>query len=163
MTFWSNLYSAGASRGVSIGAAGDGLVVSSSRFAADAERTRAYIDALARDIASQADRLSESWRAGWTDFVTRWGGFVATTLPESELGSAWYTMLGYADEARKWRASFEAAGGHSTATPDTAPRRPEVLAPPAPAKSSSPFVWALLAGVLVAGFLFMKSGSGGEE
>lgn len=163
MTFWSNLYSAGASRGVSVGATGEGFAsVTPSRFRADVERTRAYIEALDRDIAAQTDRLSGSWRAGWTDFVTRWGGFVSDNPAEQD--REWYTCLGYAEEARKWRTSFEAAGGHSTAVPDTAPRRPEALVTPtAKASSSSPFVWALLAGVLVAGFLFMRGGKGESQ
>lgn len=157
-SFMQDLYDAGSGNGVRVGASRRaassprGPEVSGPSFRADLERTRALIESLGRDVAASA-APSASWRVAWADFLTRWSTF-AENFPTDgdysgmELENAAATLATYADEARRWAASFKIAGGALTDVPDTAPRgTPSPLE--RPAKKGIGLGW-IVAGVVAA-------------
>lgn len=155
--FMHDLYSSGLGEDVRVGgsrrrqAAAPGRPeVTGPSFRADLERTRALVDSLGRDVAAST-APSASWRVAWSDFLTRWGAF-AEAFPADgdysgmELAEAAETLTSYADEARRWAASFKVSGGALTDVPDTAPRgTPSPLE--RPAKKGIGLGW-IVAGVI---------------
>lgn len=118
------------------------------------EALRGYIEGIARDASRQAGRLSENWRAGWTDFLMRWGGFYRDAR-ESTIRRALPNLLGtydqlleYTEEAKRWAADLRAQGLERTNPPTLSlPTRPErgLLESLNPLRTSAgPFAWALL-------------------
>lgn len=157
ISFARSLYDAGAGPGWSAGAAGPTPTRASADFAA-LERVRAYVDSLGRDVTATAD-LPERWLAAWADFRDRFTGHHAAA---EEGGVDLSALRSYADEARRWRASFEAQGGRSTSLPDSAPGSATRDLPPA---TSSWSFWKIAAavGALVGGVVLIRTRSGGEE
>jgi len=93
---------------------------------------RGAIDGLAHDVASQAVRLPAAWRAGWTNFLLRWGAFVDQYPPgwlsdaaASFFSGPWDRLMRFGKGQRAWRASFVFYGG-TPSTPDTSPEPPEL-------------------------------------
>lgn len=166
--FMHDLYSSGLGEDVRVGgsrrrqAAAPGRPeVTGPSFRADLERTRALIGSLGRDVAAST-APSASWRVAWSDFLTRWVTF-AEAFPADgdysgmELAEAAETLTTYADEARRWAASFKVSGGTLTDVPDTAPRAaPSPLERPAKKAWSPWWIVGGLAAILGAVLVVVK-------
>lgn len=157
-------------RGASLRVGDLGPVITPGQFRGDLEATRTYIDGLARDVAAGTSnpRMTDAWRSGWTDFMTRWGTFyreyegqwnawLASSFPN--LTGSWSAVIRFGEEARQWAQSFRDLGGARTALPESVPRRPDPLLPELnPLRAgASPFVWAILGVVGVVAFAYVRS------
>lgn len=161
--FMEDLYNAGMGHEVHVGGerqrrrtvVGEAphVEVTPASYRASLERTRSLIESLGRDVSTGP--TPESWRLGWTDFLSRWGTFLADYPADQDysadqLEDAAVTMATYADEARRWKESFKQAGGHVTEVPDAAPHT-AVQAVAQVAKKVSPVLWLVGGAVAILG------------